>query len=41
MWDCGVHVIKHIQTFENDDPIKAFSLFNSAQIRQKITIDLV
>ena len=30
-----------MQTFENGDPINACNLFNSAQIRWKIVIDLV
>ena len=40
-WDCGVHVIKHMQTFENGDSMKASNLCNSLQIRREIASDLV
>ncbi|KAJ9671084.1 hypothetical protein PVL29_027194 [Vitis rotundifolia] len=40
-WDCGVHVIKHMQTFENGDSMKASNLCNSIKIRREIASDLV
>ncbi|KAJ9707449.1 hypothetical protein PVL29_002466 [Vitis rotundifolia] len=40
-WDCGVHVIKHMQTFQNGDCIKASDLRNSVKIHQEIASDLV
>ncbi|KAJ9689155.1 hypothetical protein PVL29_014688 [Vitis rotundifolia] len=40
-WDCGVHVIKHMQTFQNGDCIKASNLRNSIKIHREIASDLV
>ena len=40
-WDCGVHVIKHMQTFKNGDSMKASNLCNSVKIRQEIACDLI
>ncbi|KAJ9691535.1 hypothetical protein PVL29_013651 [Vitis rotundifolia] len=40
-WDCGVHVIKHMQTFKNGDSMTASNLCNSVKIHWKITSDLV
>ena len=37
----GVHVIKHMQTFENGDSMKASNLCNSLKIRREIASDLV
>ncbi|CBI24247.3 unnamed protein product, partial [Vitis vinifera] len=40
-WDCGVHVIKHMQTFKNGDSMKASNLCNYVKIRQEIACDLI
>ncbi|CBI35424.3 unnamed protein product, partial [Vitis vinifera] len=40
-WDFGVHVIKHMQTFKNGDPIEAFSISSFIQICWQIAINLV
>ena len=40
-WDCGVHVIRHMQRFKNGHCIKAFNLSNSIQIHREIASDLV
>ena len=36
-----MHVIKHIQTFQNGDCMKASNLCNSVKIRWEIASDLV
>ena len=40
-YDYGVHVIKHMQTFENGDCMKASNLCNSVKIHWEIASDLV
>ncbi|WJZ87434.1 hypothetical protein VitviT2T_006813 [Vitis vinifera] len=40
-WDCGVHVIKHMQTFKNGDSMTVFNLCNSVKLRREIASDLV
>ena len=40
-YDYGVHVIKHMQTFQNGDCIKASNLCNYVKIHREIASDLV
>ena len=40
-WDCGVHVIKHMQTFNNGDSMMVSNLCNYVKIHRKIASDLV
>ncbi|CBI39042.3 unnamed protein product, partial [Vitis vinifera] len=40
-WDCGVHVIKHMQTFNNGDSMMVSDLCNSIKLRREIASDLV
>ncbi|WKA05371.1 hypothetical protein VitviT2T_023341 [Vitis vinifera] len=40
-WDCGVRVIKHMQTFKNGNSMTASDLCNSVKIRREIASDLV
>ncbi|CBI39067.3 unnamed protein product, partial [Vitis vinifera] len=40
-WDCGVHVIKYMQTFKNGDSMTGFDLCNSVKLRREIASDLV
>ncbi|RVW18028.1 hypothetical protein CK203_115093 [Vitis vinifera] len=40
-WDCGVHVIRHMQRFKNGDPMTSSDFCNSMKIRREIACDLV
>uniref|UniRef100_F6HBE2 Ubiquitin-like protease family profile domain-containing protein n=1 Tax=Vitis vinifera TaxID=29760 RepID=F6HBE2_VITVI len=40
-WNCVVHVIKHMQTFNNGDSMTVSDLCNSVKLRREITSDLV
>ncbi|CBI35563.3 unnamed protein product, partial [Vitis vinifera] len=40
-WDCGVHVIKHMQTFNNGDSMTVSDLCNYVKLRREIASDLV
>eukprot|EP00261_Vitis_vinifera_P033163 XP_019074406.1 PREDICTED: ubiquitin-like-specific protease 1A [Vitis vinifera] len=40
-WDCGVHVIRHMQRFKNGDSMTSSDFCNSVKICREITCDLV
>ncbi|CBI32932.3 unnamed protein product, partial [Vitis vinifera] len=40
-WDCGVHVIRHMQRFKNGDSMTSSDFCNSVKIRREIACDLV
>ncbi|XP_034711678.1 ubiquitin-like-specific protease 1 [Vitis riparia] len=40
-WDCGVHVIRHMQRFKNGDSMMSSDFCNSVKIRREIACDLV